>query len=197
MRYRTTLVWVVLALFMTGMQFVSLTSFFWPLTFMLLYGERSLAIVRQSRLVWLKIPGSRDAVRLEIERVLWRNWVFGAALFAFVAAIAASPLVGADASRALLGLAATAGAALYGTYIAMAAMPSIATYFLAFGAPMVLLQIVLLARAEPSLTAVAVVVGIELAGAGLLRALVIRRWHTVDWLRLRPLETLVGGPRWL
>jgi hypothetical protein len=196
-RYRATLVWVVLVLLMTGLQFVSLTSVFWPLTFMLLYGERSVAIVRQSRLVWLRIPGSRDAVRLEIERVLWRNWVFGAALLAIVAAIAASPLVGAGAPRALLGLAATAGAALYGTYVAMAAVPNVATTYLLAAGPVVLLQVVLLGRPESSLTAVAVVAGVEFAGAALLRALVIRRWRTVDWLRLRPLPMLVGGPRWL
>jgi hypothetical protein len=191
------LVWaVVITVLMTGLRFVSLTGVFWPLTLMLLYGERSLAIVRQSRLVWLKIPGSRDAVRVEIEKVLWRNLGFGAAILAIVAAIAASPLVGAGAARALLGLAVTAGAALYGTYVAMAAVTSVATYLWAFG-PMVLLQIVLLGRAEPSLTAVAVVAGLELAGAALLRLLAIRRWRSVDWLRLRPLAMLVGGPRWM
>ncbi len=122
------LVWAgVIGVLITGLRFVSLTGVFWPLAFMLLYGERSVAIVRQSRLVWLRIPGSRDAVRLEVERVLWRNWVFGAALLTIVAALAVSPLVGAGADRALLGLAATAGAALYGTYVAMAAVPSVAT----------------------------------------------------------------------
>ena len=127
-----------------------------PLAFLLFFGERSVAIVRQSRLLWLNIPGSRDAVRNEIEKVLWRNLGFGAAILAIVAAIAASPLVGAGAARALLGLAVTAGAAIYGTYVAMAAVPSVATYFWGFGS-MVLLQLVLLLRPEPSLTAVAVV----------------------------------------
>jgi hypothetical protein len=41
----------------------------------------------------------------------------------------------------------------------------------------------------------AVVAVVELAGAALLRLLAIRRWRTVDWLRLRPLATLVGVPR--
>jgi hypothetical protein len=178
-----------------GLRFFSLTSTFWPLAFMLFFGERSAAIVRQSRLLWLNIPGSRDAVRSEIEKVLWRNLGFGAALLVVVAAIAASPLVGAGAARALLGLAVTAGAALYGTYVAMAAVPSVVATYLCGFAPVVLLQVVLLARAEPSLTAVAVVTGVELAGAVLVRALAIRRWRTLDWLRMRPLPTLVGVPR--
>jgi hypothetical protein len=133
-------------------------------------------------------------VRSEIEKVLWRTLGFGAAFLVVVAAIAASPLVGAGAARALLGLAITAGAAIYGTYVAMAAVPSVATYFWGFGS-MVLLQLVLLLRPEPSLAALAVVAVVELAGAALLRLLAIRRWRTVDWLRLRPLATLVGVPR--
>ncbi len=185
---------IALAVLTTGLRFISLTSVFWPLTFGLLFGERSVAIVRQSRLLWLNIPGSRDAVRTEVEKALWRNLGFGAAFLVVVAAIAASPLVGTDAARALLGLAVTAGAAIYGTYVAMAAVPSVATHFWGFGS-IALLQLVLLIRPEPSLAALAVVAAVELAGAALLRALAIRRWRTVDWLRLRPLPTLVGVPR--
>ncbi len=132
---------VVLALLTTGLRFFSLTTVFWPLAFMLFFGERSVAIVRQSRLLWLNVPGSRDAVRSEVEKALWRNWAIGTACLVFIAMIAASPLVGAGAVRALLGLAVTAGAAIYGTYVAMAAVPSVATYFWGFG-PMVLLHIV-------------------------------------------------------
>jgi hypothetical protein len=200
MTFRTTplrffLLVIALAGLTLGLRFFSLTSVFWPLAFMLFFGERSAAIVRQSRLLWLNIPGSRDAVRSEIEKVLWRNLGFGAALLVVVAAIAASPLVGAGGARALLGLAVTAGAALYGTYVAMAAVPSVVATYLCGFAPVVLLQVVLLARAEPSLTAIAVVTGVELAGAVLVRALAIRRWRTLDWLRMRPLPTLVGVPR--
>jgi hypothetical protein len=185
---------VCLAVLTTGLRFFSLTTVFWPLAFMLFFGERSVAIVRQSRLLWLNVPGSRDSVRSEVEKVLWRNLSFGAAFLIVAAAVAASPLVGAGTARALLGLAVTAGAAIYGSYVAMAAVPSVATYFWGFG-PMVVLQLVLLARQEPSLTAVTVLAGVELAGAALLRALMIRRWRTVDWLRLRPLATLAGVPR--
>lgn len=184
-----------LALLTLGLRFFPLTTVFWPLGFMLLFGERSAAIVRQSRLLWLNIPGSRDAVRREIEKVLWRNLGFGAAFLVVVAAIATSPLVGTGAARALFGLMVTAAAALYGIYVAMAAVPSVvATYFWGF-APMVVLQVVMLARLEPSFTTVAIVTAIELAGAVLVRALAIRRWRTLDWLRIRPLPTLVGVPR--
>ena len=153
-----------------------------------------MAIVRQSRLLWLNIPGARDAVRTEVEKVLWRHLSFGAAFLVVVAAIAASPFVGAGASRALLGLAMTAGAAIYGTYVAMAAVPNPATHLWGFGS-IALLQLMLLVRPQPSLAAMAVVAAVELSGAALLRALAVRRWRTVDWLRLRPLSTLVGVPR--
>jgi hypothetical protein len=185
---------IALAVLTTGLRFISLTSVFWPLAFTLFFGERSVAIVRQSRLLWLNVPGSRDAVRTEVEKVLWRNLGFGAAFLIVVAAIAASPLVGAGASRTLLGLAMTTGAAIYGTYVALAAVPSVATHFWGFGS-IALLQLVLLIRPEPSLAAVAVVAAAELAGAALLRTLGIRRWRAVDWLRLRPLPTLTGAPR--
>ncbi len=166
----------------------------WALAFMLFSGERSGAIVRQSRLLWLQVPGSRDAVRSEIEKVLWRNLGFGVAFLVVIAAISASPLVGASPARALLVLAMTASAAIYATYVAMAAVPNVATYLWGF-IPMAALQIVLLARSEPSLTAVAIITGTELTSAALLRLLAIRRWRTVDWLRLKPLATLVGVPR--
>jgi len=190
MNLRTT----PLRFFVIVVVVVMLTTGLLPLAFMLFFGERSRAIVRQSRLLWLNIPGSRDAVRREVEKVLWRTLGFGAAFLVVVAAIAASPLVGAGAASALLGLAITAGAAIYGTYVGMAAVPSVATYFWGFGS-MVVLQVALLVRPEPSLTAVAVVAAVELAGAALLRLLAIRRWRTIDWLRLRPLATLVGVPR--
>jgi hypothetical protein len=135
-------------------------------------------------------------VRNEIERVLWRNWLKGSAVLAVVAVIAASPLVGEGAVRALLGLAVGAGAALYGTYAAFASVRGIATLFWGVG-PLALVQIALLGHPTPSLTAAAAVAAIELAGAALLRALAIRRWRTVDWLRVRPLPALAGVPRWM
>jgi hypothetical protein len=174
-------------------RFYSLTVF-WPLAFMLFSGERSGSIVRQSRLLWLRIPGSRDAVRNEIEKALWRNLGLGALFLVVVAAISASPLVGAGPARALLVLAMTVNAAIYATYVAMAAVPNVATYLWGF-VPMAALQVALLARSEPSFAAIAIVAAVELAGAALLRPLAIRRWRSVDWLQVRPLATLVGMPR--
>lgn len=178
-----------------ALRFLSFASMIFPVTVLLLFCERSIAIVRQSRLIWLKTPGSRDAVRAEIEKVLWRNLAIGIALLAGIAVLAVSPLAGADPADALLGLAVTAGAALCGSYVAFAGAQSVATYLWGFGS-LLLVQFALLTRPAPSFEAVAIVVAVELAGTVLMRALAVRRWRRIDWLRLRPLPALVGIHRW-
>ncbi len=165
-----------------------------PFAFMFLFAERSVATVRQSRLLWLRIPGSRDAVRRQVEKVLWRNWTVGCAFLIVIAVVTLSPLVGAGLVDVFLWFAVTAGAAIYGTYVAMAAVPSVATYFVGFGS-MAVLQIVLVALPTPSLTAIATVVVAEFVGAALFRALAVRRWRRIDWLRFKPLPALVGVRR--
>jgi hypothetical protein len=180
----------------------TLTTFVGPLLLMGLFARQSVAIVRQSRLLWLRVPGARDAVRGQIERALWRNLAVGCAILLVAAAIAASPFVGHGAAEIALGLALSAGAAIYASYVALAAVPGMATYFWGLGS-MALLQIGLLVVSAVfsevfsahSLTAMAVVAAVELAGAALLRALAVRRWRTVDWLRFKPLGSLVGVPR--
>ena len=185
---------VVIALITQGLRSFSLASVFWPLALMLLFGERSMAIVRQSRLLWLRVPGARDTVRRQIEQALWRNLAFGCVFLVVVSAIAASPLVGLGAAEAVLGFTVSAGAAIYASYVAMAAVPGVATYFWGFGS-MAVLQIALLVFSNYAPTAVVLVAAVELAGAVLLRALAVRRWRTVDWLRFRPLPALVGVQR--
>jgi hypothetical protein len=177
-----------------GLRLFSLTSVFWPLALMLLFGEWSMAVVQQSRLLWLRIPGARDAVRRQVERQLWRHLTIGCAFLLVVSAVAASPLVGLGAVEIALGFALSAGAAIYASYVAMAAVPSAATYLWGFGS-IAVVQFALLVFSAHSPTAVAVVAAIELAGAALLRAIGIRRWRTVDWLRLKPLPTLAGLSR--
>jgi hypothetical protein len=176
-----------------------LTSLPWQLMLIPVFvGPSVVPLVRQSRLLWLRIPGARDAVRGQIERALWRTLAIGCGWLVVVAAIAASPLVGHGAAEIALGFALLAGAAVYAIYVALAAVPGIATYFWGFGS-LTLLQIGLfvfsLVFPQHSLTAAAVVTAVELAGAALLRALAVRRWRTVDWLRFRPLKSLVGVPR--
>jgi hypothetical protein len=163
-----------------------------PLTLMFLFAERSVATVRQSRLLWLRIPGSRDAVRRQVEKALWRNWTIACAFLIVVAVVTLSPLVGAGVAEVFLWFAVAAGAAIYGAYVALAAVPSVATYFWGFGS-MAVLQIVLLALPTPSLTAMVVVA--ELVGAALFRALAVARWRRIDWLRFKPLPALVGVRR--
>ena len=163
-----------------------------PLALMFLFAERSVAIARQSRLLWLRIPGSRDAVRRQVEKVLWRNWTVACAFLIVVAVVTLSPLVGAGVAEVFLWFAVAAGAAIYGAYVALAAVPSVATYFWGFGS-MAVLQIALLALPTPSLTATVVVA--ELVGAALFRALDVARWRRIDWLRFKPLPALVGVRR--
>lgn len=191
---------LLLTLVMTFLLAFSLTSFVAPLMLMVLSAQPSAIIVRQSRLLWLRIPGARDAVRGQVERTLWRNLTIGCGWLVVAAAIAASPLMGYGAAEVALGSALAAGAAIYATYVALAAVPGISTYLWGFGS-MALLQIGLLVFSgvfsdvfsAHALTAAAVVVAVELAAAALLRALAVRRWRTVDWLRFKPL--LVGVPR--
>jgi len=175
----------------------TLTSFVGPLMLMGVFAQQSVAIVRQSRLLWLQVPGARDAVRGHIERALWRNLAVGCGILLVAAAIAASPLVGHGPVEIALGLALSAGAAVYACYVALAAVRGMATYVWGL-VSMALLQIALvlsLVFPAHALIAAAVVTAVELAGAALLRALAVRRWRTVDWLRFRPLSSLVGVPR--
>jgi hypothetical protein len=192
--------WLLATLVIMFLIAFSLTSFVAPLMLMVMSAQPSLIIVRQSRLLWLRIPGARDAVRSQVERALWRNLAMGCWVLVVAAAIAASPLMGHGAAEIALGFALAAGASIYAAYVALAAVRGISTYVWGLGS-MALLQIGLLVLSvvfsevfsPHSLTAPAVVAAVELAGAALLRALAVRRWRTVDWLRFKPL--LVGVPR--
>lgn len=192
--------WLLATLVIMFLIAFSLTSFVAPLMAMVLSAQPSGIIVRQSRLLWLRIPGARDAVRGQVERTLWRNLAMVCWLLVAAAAIAASPLIGYGAAEIALGFALAAGASIYAAYVALAAVRGISTYVWGLGS-MALLQIGLLmfsgvyaeVFSPHKLTAAAVVTAVELAGAALLRALAVRRWRTVDWLRFKPL--LVGVPR--
>jgi hypothetical protein len=208
------LVLAVLVAFMTlitnVLRSASLTSFLWPLMLMVMVGAPSVAVVRQSRLLWLRIPGARDAVRRAIEQVLWRSLAVVGGFLVVVAAIAASPLVGQGAAEVALGFALLAGAAIYATYVALAAVPSRATYLWAYGSMgLLLFALNVLSSLSPtawsletraiaavetagSLKTVAIVTAIELAGAALLRILAVRRWRTLDWFRFKPLSSSAG-----
>jgi hypothetical protein len=179
---------VIVVFLMTALAgFVSFTSFVWPFATMLLLWGRATGIVHRSRLLWLRMPGSREVVRREIERALLRNARGGMLVIVGVVAVyAASPLVAAEPQQLLAGFALATCAALFSTYIAFASIPGRGLHLASFGV-MMALQLALLRPPSPSLTAISIVIAAELGGAIAFRALAIRRWRHVDWVRLRPL----------
>lgn len=168
------------------------TSYVWPLVTMVVLWGKTTAIVRRSRLLWLRIPGARDVVRREVERTLLRN-VAGAGLVLLgAAALYSSPLFGAPPSEALAGLALAVCAGLFGTYAAFAALPGNLAQLAAFAVLMVA-QFGMLARASPALPDVVIVTALELIAALAFRALAVARWRRVDWLQLRLLPNMFRG----
>jgi hypothetical protein len=166
-------------------QFFSFTSFLWPFGTMLLLWGYATGIVHRSRLLWLRTPGPRDAVRRKIEHALLRNLGGGLLLLVGVAALYASPLAAAPPQQVLAGFALAACAAFFSTYLAFASIPGRALHLIGFGL-MMALQFALLGPFKSPLN-IGIVTGVELAGALAFRALAMRRWRRVDWLRLRPL----------
>jgi hypothetical protein len=169
-------------------RFFSFTSFVWPFSTMMMLWGNATAIVHRSRLLWLRMPGSRDVVRREIERALLRNFRAAVLLLLAAAAVYASPLVAAPPREVLAGFALAACAGLFITYVAFAAVPGGKLQLVSCGL-MIGIQMALLARPSPSLTSVAIVAGAELVAAIMFRAVAIRNWRHVDWSRLRPLPT--------
>ncbi len=160
------------------------TSFIWPFAAMIMLGTKAAAIVQRSRLVWLVTPGSRDAVRREIERLMWRGTTPGLLALLTAAAFSVSPLVGASPSDVLTGFVLSAAAGLYGQSVALANTHSRVIYLVGCGV-MVALHLGLLARPTPSATAVATVIAAEVVGIAGLRVLAVRRWRRIDWALLR------------
>ena len=183
---------IILAALAPMLRLFPFTSFLLPFWFMALACGVAVRIVHRSRLLWLRIPGPRQAVRRVVERSLWRVWVISLAYLAVVATVYASPLVGATAADLVLGLALSAAAGLYGIYVALAAVRGLATQVCGVGL-MGAAYLMLLSRAVPSPTIVVAITAAELVGALLLRALAVRRWETIDWLRVRPIAGVTGA----
>jgi hypothetical protein len=173
--------------FLTG-RLMPFTSFVWPFAVMMLLWGKDTAIVHRSRLLWLRMPGSRDVVRREVEHALLRNLAGTGLLLLGAAALYASPLAAAPPRELLAGLALSIGAGLFATYVALAATPGNFVHMTAF-AVLMAAQIGLLARFSPELKNVVIVTAIELIAAAVFRAFAVARWRRVDWLRLRPLST--------
>lgn len=178
---------ITLVLLTSFAGFASFTSFVWPFGTMLLLWGKATSIVHRSRLLWLRMPGSREAVRGEVERALLRTARGGVLVIVGIAAVyAASPLVDAHPQQLLAGFALATCAALFSTYLAFASIPGRALHLVSFGL-MTALQLVLLLPPSPSLAAIGIVIAAELGGAILFRVLAVARWRHVDWVRLRPL----------
>jgi hypothetical protein len=178
---------VIVAVLTPAARFLPLTSFVWPVAAMIGLWSKATSIVHRSRLLWLRIPGARLAVRREVERALLRNLAGAILLMAGVAALYGSPLVAAPPREVLAGFALAACAGLFGTYAALAAVPGNMVQLAAF-AVLMLAQLGLLARPSPTLTGVVIVTAVELVGAVAFRGFAVARWKRVDWLRLRPLS---------
>lgn len=169
-----------------------LTSFFWPCIYMGMVAAFAARTVHRSRLLWLYVPGARQDVRRIVERSLWRTWAMSLAFLALLAAIYASPFGGATAAEVLRGFALAAAAGIYGAYVMLAAVPSLATQLWGLGL-MGAAYLILLGRAAPSSTIVVALTAAAIIGALLLRALAIRRWGSIDWLRVRPIAVMRGA----
>lgn len=162
----------------------SLTSFIWPFVSMSLVGGHVGFVVRQSRLLWLKVGGGRDEIWRTIERAAWRT-----GLTAFTVAMSTMLLVtvslGTSARELILGAALCVSAAMYAGYLALATVPGVRVQVVGYGL-MTIVQLALLARADPAVTSIAIVLVTQLLGAVLLRALAIRRWRQIDWRLVQP-----------
>jgi hypothetical protein len=170
-----------------------LTSVIWPFVSMSMVGSVTSRIVHQSRLLWLRIEGDRDDIRWRIERAAWRSGLATFVVIMTTALIVTVPL-GASMRELSLGLAVCASAAAYGGYVALAAVPGVKTQVFCYGL-MGLTQLALIARAEPAVTSIAIVVAAQILGAAALRALAVRRWRRIDWRRVQPLAAVTGAER--
>ena len=164
-----------------------LTAFFWPFVMMILMAELAYRLARQSRLLWLHLPGPRAEVLRAVEaatarRYLWMT-AFNLSLFAMVLALQGPALRDTGWALAL-----ALSAALYGSYVGLAAVGGFGR--LIFGcAPMAIIQLSVLGiSGAASALGLAATVAVQLLGAGALRLLAARRWRGIDWLRFRPLR---------
>jgi hypothetical protein len=169
-----------------------ISGFIWSFVCMTMAGGLTARVASHSRLLWLTIEGNRDDIRRRVERAAWRGAAAVLITFVVFALVVVFPL-GASARELVLGLAVCSSATCYGVYVALAAPQTSKTQILGFGL-MALAQIALIARAEPTVTSVAIVVAAQLLGAALFRLLAVKRWRHMDWRLLRPLKGLEGVP---
>jgi hypothetical protein len=165
-----------------------LTTFLFPFYPMFFVAVGAHQIVRQSRRVWLHVPGSRVQVFRLIELVM--AMLYAVVLTCLTTLVLASILLRqTPLDEAVWGFALMASAALYSACMCLAAVRTV--WFIAVG--MVVAFAVQLVGLEvigkpPSDAQLATVVGLQLAGAGVFRLVAELRWRSIDWLRFRPMR---------
>jgi hypothetical protein len=171
------------------------TSFLGPFYATLFMAFGASLIVRQSRHVWLRVPGSRIQVFRLIERAMAR--LYARVVTCITALLLASLWVfDTPLSEAAWGFVLMSSAALYSACVGLAAVRTVwlvaGGMLAAFAVQLVGLMVVGQEPGPPvdppSVTQLVAVVGIQLAGAGLFRALAELRWRSIDWLKFRPLR---------
>lgn len=169
------------------------TNFPWPFVVMVMMGVIGARSAYRSRALWLQIPGRRADIYARIERLVARRWLL--AVVAMLPIALGAWLFGASSAELALALLLCASAGLYGGWLSLAAVPGVKTHLLGFGL-MTLAQLGLLARVEPVFPSVGIVIGAQLLGAALFRALAVRRWRRIDWLSFRPPAIMTRGIGW-
>jgi hypothetical protein len=165
-----------------------LTAFVWPFWVMLGMSSVAYRLVRQSRLLWLYVPGARPDVLRFVEAAIARRYGGMVILISTVAALALLLFPAAPIETAW-GLALALSAALYACCLAIASVRGLALFIVGFML-MAVVQVAGLGGFEqpPRTIQLSTVVVVQLAGAVLLRALAVRRWRSIDWLQFRPVR---------
>jgi hypothetical protein len=179
----TTLLWRL-----PGTRTPPVVNFLWPWFAMFVTGPPAERAIRASRLLWLHTGGARRETLRIVEGFLGRFYLFTATTVATIAVLVPF-LWSATVGEAVLLAATSLSAALCAIYVVLFARGSAAISVAGFVA-LLLVQLILLApfKIEMTLPGAAALTVLQLAAAGVLRAAAIRRWRSVDWLRLRPVR---------
>jgi hypothetical protein len=161
------------------------TSFVWPFYAMLFTSFAAHLIVRQSRRAWLQVGGSRVRVLRTVEREMARLYLrAGTCITALVLTslwVFETPL-----TEAAWGMAIMTSAVVYSGCMGLASVRTAwPILFGLFG--MLIVQAVLLGLEQrlPSPPQPGALLGVQLAAAGVFRAVAEFRWRRIDWLKLR------------
>jgi hypothetical protein len=157
----------------------------WPCFAMFGMGVSAERAVRQSRLLWLHAGGGRRETRRMVEGFLARHWL--RVVVIVLAFVAVAPLLWPVApSEVALLAAASVSAALCAGYVVLFALGSAFVSIAGF-VTLLLAQFAFLYGFAPTFGALALT-ALQLAAAAALRLAALRRWRTVDWLKLRPVR---------